>query len=170
MSESNNFLKFLLTDEVYVIDEQLEPSPITQKVVDKVDVKPETKEVILSPKQDNLKVESVSTPTSEILVLFSNADDDHLHTEESSFLQKILSAVKMDINKVDLINVEKKDSNPTLYKKVIAFTSQHGLPANNKYQLSVSDQTVLLADDLSAISSSVDLKKKLWAELQKMFG
>lgn len=162
MSDKASFLKFLLTEDVYVIDEKTEKTSTDSETT--------TETIANSPSvEGNQLLNKAPKPTSEFLILFDNSNEETMKASESEFLQKILSAVKIDLNAVDLINVNIVEPELSLYKKVISFTSQYPLEVTDKYKLVSNDQMILLADGLTTIASSVDLKKKLWVELQGMF-
>ncbi|MGL1889418.1 MAG: hypothetical protein OCD76_23085 [Reichenbachiella sp.] len=183
MSENANFLKFLINEDIYPLQDDeakvSQPNATAQPVSaepSKADAPVAVQES--APAYTPSAVEKVENPVAppeqlpknQVVVLFSNSASETMKVEESAFLLKILSAVKMNFELVDMVNVDLGVNKAHLYKKVVAFTPNHGLSATQKYQTLSGDQQVLLADDLTSIASSQDLKKQLWGELQKMFG
>jgi len=90
---------------------------------------------------------------------------------ENTLLEKILTAVALNLKEVEIITPN-SDTDPNQYQKVILFTTGvwSMLKPHNKYHISEFGNTQFLyADPLSMIGSDVTLKKKLWEKLKVLF-
>ncbi len=107
--------------------------------------------------------------------------DEDLLPSDLLFLEKILKAVHLDVDGVDLLNVHgTKNVNfaELLSGKYIHHFFTFGVPFSrlnldimmDRYQpVRFEGITFLMADPLPAIEADVALKKKLWESLKKIF-
>ncbi|MBO0933166.1 hypothetical protein [Fibrella aquatilis] len=107
--------------------------------------------------------------------------DDELLPSDLLFLEKILKAVHLDIEGVDLLNVHGTSNvnfQELLSGKYIHHFFTFGVPFSrinldilmDRYQpVRFDGITFLMADPLPAIETDVALKKKLWEALKKIF-
>lgn len=180
------FLKYLINEELYLIEEekeeQVQPQVPSESEIEKVE-KPKI-ETPVEKLTDPLETDqsAVAEPAEElikrkhsgkaVLIIFDNTISDSMNPEEKAYLQKILSAVKLNIDDSDLVHVSNIGEYMLEgYQKVLSF-SQKFNPANfDLYVINkLENAQSLIADDLTTISQSVELRKKLWGSLQKMFG
>lgn len=173
----NNYLKYVITEGVYVINEPEaaeKPEP-----VEKTPVENTTEEVNEENETYNkpaLKIKGNSE--SSIMILVFEETSEFLGMSQEEFLKNILSAVKMNLNEVALINLAKSATTITeLNEKldkgtILAFglPSSLTLPGDKKYEIqSTGSSQVVLADSLQNIEADKSLKKALWTNLQQLF-
>ncbi|MEP2025861.1 MAG: hypothetical protein ABJH98_10990 [Reichenbachiella sp.] len=171
MNESNEFLKYLINEDIYAIDEKSE-------VITQPDAVAETsdgaqKEEVTSVQEPVVALEKPAKPTNEILIIFDNPTAVNLPAADLDYLGKILGAIGKSIDKVDFQNVAATTPKTAGYVHVIAFTPNHQLPIPSSTQQYVSTKLgeghLIIADALNNISASTDLRKKLWGVLQQVF-
>ncbi len=117
-----------------------------------------------------------------VFIVVNNNNSVHLPDKELEFLSKLLSACKLSIGDVVIVNF---DQNPSITYKVATdhFNSKTillfdveppilGLPLNfPHFQVqSFSGQTYLFAPPLSELEENNLLKSKLWVCLRRIFG
>lgn len=107
--------------------------------------------------------------------------DEEMRPSDLLFLEKILKAVQIDIQGVDLLNVHGTSNvnfSELLQGKYIHHFFTFGVPFSrinldilmDRYQpIRFDGITFLMADSLPAIETDVALKKKLWEALKKVF-
>ncbi|MBD2756838.1 hypothetical protein [Spirosoma validum] len=107
--------------------------------------------------------------------------DEDLDPSNLLFLEKILKAVNLNINGVDLLNlhgVQEVDFAELLRGKYINHFITFGVPFERISLDIMMDRyapvrfegiTFLMADSLPTIEADQNLKKRLWAALQRMF-
>ena len=119
-----------------------------------------------------------------ITVVYQHPTSEFSQTPEYTLLQKILLAVKCNIAETALVNLQENPEIQELShiqeeltpKKTLFFLSedsrqQFGMNIPLYQVESHADNTKqLCADPLDVISGDQDLKKKLWVQLQLMFG
>ena len=124
-------------------------------------------------------VQKPATPqiSQKVLILV----DEEMLPSDLLFLEKILKAVHLDIEGVDLLNVHGTTNvnfNELLTGKYIHHFFTFGVPFSrinldilmDRYQpIRFDGITFLMADSLPAIETDVVLKKKLWEALKKVF-
>lgn len=184
MSERLNFLSNFITEEIFVIkesptatDETIEldeptiekSKPAPTETVNEVAESPEAYLKSLPTEGENLK---------HCLVFFESADSQ-LDTAKKAFLFKVIGSVKRTLNDILLVNVN--DASPEQIDAALnEFNHRHLLVFNSKkldkyvdtplYEVKEDGKKFYMkADDLTLIEETVDLKKALWAGLQKMF-
>lgn len=169
MSESNEFLKFLINEDVYLIDnlpvaqEEERPKEIPQTEASAPTIASEPKVILSTPQR----------PTNEILIIFDNPTAKSLPAGDLEYLGKIMGAIGKSVEKVDFQNVAATTPKAVGYGYVIAFTPNHQLPVPASTQQYVStklgDGQLIVADALNNIAASTELRKKLWGVLQQVF-
>jgi len=107
--------------------------------------------------------------------------DEELDPSNLLFLEKILNAVNLNIDGVDLLNlngVRDVDFAELVHGKLIHHFITFGVPFNrihldiqmDRYQpVRFFGINFLMADSLPTIEADVTLKKRLWAALQQVF-
>lgn len=107
--------------------------------------------------------------------------DEELDPSNLLFLEKILNAVNLNIDGVDLLNlngVRNVDFAELVHGKLIHHFITFGVPFNrvhldiqmDRYQpVRFFGINFLMADSLPTIEADVNLKKRLWAALQQVF-
>lgn len=170
MSESKEFLKFLINEDIYVIDQKevsVQKEPVEENALE------EEQSVTVEVKEPEEKMVLPVKPKNEILVIFDNPTAKNLPKEDLEYLGKILGAIGKSTEKVDFQNVAATTPKAVGYDFVIAFTPNHQLPVAASTQQYVStklgDGQLIVADALNNISASTDLRKKLWGVLQQVF-
>jgi DNA polymerase III psi subunit len=118
---------------------------------------------------------------SKVMILFFNEQSIYLKRNEEALLQKILAAVHLKLEDVDLVNlnnIRQIDSMDILKDKVLNQLISFGISLTElnlqihllKYQLeTVEGIKMLLADNLSFLEHDMDAKKQLWKCLKEMF-
>lgn len=171
MSDTKDFLPFLINEDIYVIDTQSDQQKATieekQEPVVEVQAAPA---VVAEPK---VELSAPERPTNEILVVFDNPMAKDLPNDDLEYLGKILGAIGQSTDKVDFQNVAATTPKTAGYLYVIAFTPNHQLsvPASTQQYVPVKlgDGQLIVADALNNIAASTDLRKKLWGVLQQVF-
>jgi hypothetical protein len=178
MSDDLSFLANFITEDIYLIqeskpvemDNQLAEMPKEEVIETKTEVK-EVPPVYLKPlptEGNNLKH----------CLIFFESDQTHLEATKKAFLLKILSSVKRSLDDVLLINLKEASKeqidavlNEYNHRHVLVFASQKlDYMVTSLYEVKQEGKKFLLkADDLERIATTVELKKSLWAGLQKMF-
>ncbi len=107
--------------------------------------------------------------------------DEELDPSNLLFLEKILNAVNLNIDGVDLLNlngVRDVDFAELVHGKLIHHFITFGVPFNrihldiqmDRYQpVRFFGINFLMADSLPTIEADINLKKRLWAALQQVF-
>ncbi len=92
-----------------------------------------------------------------------------------TFLANVLNAVKLNMSKINIININNRSFTPPkegvfLLFGVNAFEAGFKDVATAKYEIVEKDNLKLLeADKLNEISSDVNKKKALWLSLKRVF-
>lgn len=173
MGNSNEFLKFLINEDIYLIDQKEESSAVVEEVsvVEDSATVEEVAPAVVSEPEEKLVV--IEKPKNQILVIFDNPTAKELPAGDLDYLGKILGAIGQSTDKVDFQNVAATTPKAVGYDYVIAFTPNHQLPVAASTQQYVStklgDGQLIVADALNNISASTDLRKKLWGVLQQVF-
>ena len=117
----------------------------------------------------------------KVLVLVDDIDYQPLSPSDALFLNRILQAVHLNTDGVDILNVggaKRMDFRPLLAGKQIHHFISFGVPflslgleiLMDRYQpKNIAGINFLLAESLAVIQEDVTHKKRLWASLQQMF-
>jgi hypothetical protein len=115
-----------------------------------------------------------------LLILFKDEKNTYLNEDEENFLEKILSAIQLDLDTIKLLNVAQNDVDfanlaDIPAKKVISFgVNWKDVSINlqaNHYQIAQPAQSYqfLQANSLHNLINNPIEKKQLWDNLKKMF-
>ncbi|MBC8153059.1 MAG: hypothetical protein H7Z72_09120 [Bacteroidetes bacterium] len=160
-----------------VIEPFVEPEPLPEQPV-MLDPAP----VRTMPSTHRPGVERPDAPVRpllnhKVLILV----DEELLPSDVLFLEKILNAINLNVNGVDLLNVHGLDGvdfAPILADKVIHHFLTFGVPFQrlnldilmDRYQpVRFHGITFMMADPLAAIEGDKILKKRLWEALKRIF-
>lgn len=179
----NSNLARLIFDKEILYKEPHAKQPVVEKQPTKVVEKPQpSKEPIqVLPVIEPVKVTEVK-PSSydfkqKVLILTTA-----ISVEEKQLLEKIIGAVGLKLDQVDLVEYNKYrniDYQEVISKKVTSKFISFGVGFSKlgwslllvPYQIkSIDGVEFLLADSLQNIAINQNLKKSLWLSLQKMFG
>jgi DNA polymerase III psi subunit len=192
--EKLSYIHLLLDEPVYVIKEPAE-TMLALPVVPKPEMKqPLVAQQPSAEKQPILQAVVALKPAapvpaakarpinkSKVMILFFNEQSPYLRRNEEALLQKILAAVHLKIEDVDLVNlnnIRQIDYMDMLKDKVLNQLISFGISLTElnlqihllKYQLeTVEGIKMLLADSLSFLEHDLDAKKQLWKCLKEMF-
>lgn len=171
----SNYLKYLITEDVYVITESSVDSPLQENV------KTHNESNVVNepaPASYTQKIPVKGNNASAILILNFDENAEFVSDQSLTFLKNILAAVKLDINQVALVNLAKvdlaldaiiEDLKP---KTIIGFGVNHieQLKPLTIYKISTHQNCqTLLAEGLKLIESDKSKKKALWEGLQELF-
>ncbi|TCL14015.1 hypothetical protein EV198_0851 [Roseivirga ehrenbergii] len=187
MAEDNSFLSHFITEEIYLIKDDLVSTSTQEPLVESV-AETSTEPVSPSlPKQpvleDDKPVYIKPLPTEgnnlKHCIIFFEADQPQLEVEKKAFLLKVMASVKRSLDDVLLVNVKEASAeqieavlNEFNHRHVLVFNSKKLDSYNNNPLYEVKEDRkkfYMKADDLGEIEATVALKKALWAGLQKMF-
>ena len=134
-----------------------------------------------SPDSDRNNLRSLGANEKNILVIINNPNAAFLEDTQLTFLTKVISACKLSLSDIALININnisegELQSMPAIFKasKMIMFgvnSMQMQLPfIIPDYQIqNYNNIQYLSAPDLKQIETDQTAKKQLWASFQKMF-
>ncbi|MEM8894288.1 MAG: hypothetical protein AAGC88_06905 [Bacteroidota bacterium] len=179
MEENNTYLKYLINDQIYVVEE---PKNEVEKEKEEALLE-EPVQMVEEPKTG--ETEAISTPeiavpivpSKKLLVVFDYPDSEPLPVHLKKLMLKIIEAVGIDVMSGVYINASFKSLPDQLldFENILVFGQGIELPLddyeNGKvYGMQNSGSTrILVADTLRELDQQIPLKKQLWAELQKMF-
>lgn len=178
MSEDLSFLANLITEDIYLIKENYVVEN-KNDTIEKIVIEPRKEEVFVK-EEAPIYIKPLPTEGSNLkhcLIFFESAQI-HLEANKKAFLLKILSSVKRSLEDVMLVNLkeaskEQIDAVLTEYnhRHVLVFSSTKlDNLVSNLYEVKEEGKKFYMkADDLEKIETTVELKKSLWAGLQKMF-
>lgn len=170
----NNYLKYVITEGIYLINEPQAPS--LEKPTEKEKEVKEEKPTDSIPEKPDLNIKGDAN--SQIMILVFEETSEFLSASQEEFLKNILSAVKLNLNEVALINLAKSATTITEIDEkldkgtIMAFglPASLTLPGDKKYEIqSTGSSQILLADSLQNIEADKSLKKALWTNLQQLF-
>ncbi|MEQ9426336.1 MAG: hypothetical protein RJQ09_18065 [Cyclobacteriaceae bacterium] len=141
MKEDKAYLKYLLTEDIYVIEEQ--DTELQNQVA-------EERASYVADKKN-------AEPRSGVLIVLSDASE-----KQSSTLKKLLGAIKAtDAEFSDKLDVS---SNHLHY---LVFSDNYG---GAKYEIQSKDgYSIIASDSIKTLDDDVPAKMKLWAALKKLF-
>ena len=142
------FLKYFITDEIYVIPGKSSASSTSEITV----IKDVPANEVQKP-----------SPSTQYPVCIISAE---LNEEEKKLLAAILNAIKLDHTKVQYVKTYRDISS----QMVLVFGEMpeaQGLPLYKA--VPHDDKTFLIADELSAINQDTQKKRSLWNALKQMF-
>lgn len=176
-----NFLKSFLTEDLYILKE--EESVVIEKSEEKqqTEVKEYKKEEeVIQANIEEPADEIISKPfpphkgsfNKKILIAVSDSNSQIINDSELDFLLKILSAVKLSVDDVAIINIEKSsvdliDLTNWSATHYISFTGE----ANTTLYEPTSKENIqhLNCHKLGEISKDKGKKQQLWTALQQLF-
>lgn len=129
---------------------------------------------------EKIEIESLGKNQSHVLFIINDTNHKFLPDEEMELLTKLVSACKLSIEDIALVNF---NSNKYTYqqfndqfqpKKILIFgvnTAELELPFDiPHFQVQqFQQQFYLTAPSFTNFSQNTDLKKELWSSLQKLF-
>jgi hypothetical protein len=188
------YLHLLLDEPIYIVKEPAEaqlPVPVIPEPEVKQPAVAQQPAVTKQPVAQPVAVPKPQPPVpaalprpvnkSKVMILFFNEQSIYLKRNEEALLQKILAAVHLKIEDVDLVNlnnIRQVDYMDILKDKVLNQLISFGISLTElnlqihllKYQLeTVEGIKMLLADNLSFLEHDMDAKKQLWKCLKEMF-
>ncbi len=128
-----------------------------------------------------LTVPSEEPLPSPVVIVISEHRSTALNVYDAAFLEKVLQAVDLPLEKVDIMNVSgvpNPDYSYLLKQKTVRHFITFGVPMESLhlYELLPYEVTFfggirfLYADSLEGIRTDIERKKWLWNALKKMFG
>lgn len=140
-------------------------------------------ETVSDPKansQEKIKIESLGENKSHVLFLVNNPLHKFLPDEEMELLTRLVSACKLSMADIALVNFSSNKSNYFQFndqfqpKKLLIFGVKNtdlGLPFDipNFQVQQFQQQLYLTAPSLKEFLNNTELKKQLWKTLQKLF-
>lgn len=152
------FLKYFITEDIYLVPDNRPASKEDEKITTSPEAnKIESDEAAITAEPAKKEAEIIY-PLTVITV--------PLDEEEKKLLNAILKAVSVKISDISILN---KETDQLQSNKVLVFGNIYydRLPL---YKAIVQDNKEFLkADELSAINSDVEKKRKLWGSLKEMF-
>ncbi|MDO1446641.1 hypothetical protein Q0590_10290 [Rhodocytophaga aerolata] len=187
--EKLDYIHLLLDEPIYVLKEKQEVPVQLPEVAPPVKVVvppiPAPEPVATQPLPQPPVTLPVKKPVpvnrNKVMILFFNEESLYLKKNEEALLQKILSAVHLKLEEVDLVNlnnIRRIDYIDMLKDKVLNQLISFGISLTElnlqihliKYQVEkIEGIDMLLADSLSVLEYDQDLKKQLWKCLKEMF-
>lgn len=143
---------------------------------------PKTAPVVISSPEIPKLLPPVFVNKHKVLILFNNETSAYLTPAEEALLSKILAAVHLKIDQVDLVNynnVRHLENLDFLKSKRLNQLVSFGIRLTDlklriileKYAVKrVENIDMLLADSLGALDHDAEKKKQLWKALRQMFG
>jgi DNA polymerase III psi subunit len=189
MAESNDYLKYFITEDVYIVAEEpnvgLETtsSQTSQSVTSEVaqakaetPIKVDTEVSKTEPKEPQEITTNVK-PEKRLIVVYDYKESEALPVPLKQLMLKILEAVRVKIPDAHFVNASFKPAPKPLsyYENCIVFslTSKvyaEELKSLSTYNIATLQKTkVLKADSLENLNNDINLKKQLWKMLQTMF-
>ncbi len=170
-------LPLFLTENIYVVHEHAtvvaEPTPVAVQ-------KPEPEQTPVATPVIPMPVTPPLRNRHQVVVLYTNQKTVYLNPEEEVLLTKILTAVKLRLEQVELVNVHNHKNTliEILKDKMVHQIISFGIELRDldiqiplqPYRVTrVEGIDILLADSLFELQLNTDKKKLLWQSLQGMF-
>lgn len=195
MNEEKGYLKFLINEPIYLVEEPLDQSaaimdaPNVERAAEKSETPNANQEVaepiaiVAQPKVEKkqeapvLEEKVVLTPTKKLLVIYQFEESEPLPIHLKKLMLKIIGAVGIDVMQGVYVNQSFKEIPSTLddFENILIFSSSTDLKLEG-YRMAVQYETqqfgntrVLVSDELYLLDQQVSLKRKLWGVLQEMF-
>jgi DNA polymerase III psi subunit len=135
---------------------------------------PELKTIPVTPKIEKTTPEVAAKATKKCILLYQS-EQESLNTNEKTFLDKVMGAVKLQEEEYELINFSGLTINDIagryIFDKLVLFgVSIPGLSLTPYTCTQVKSTKILSADAVWMIEANTGLKKQLWDQLQVMFG
>lgn len=166
---SQEFLKYLINEDIYSVDKGSPVEAYENTAIESFQVAEPIAEVV---QESVVETKSVVSQYKSILVVVEDESSDGLNNKDKQYLAKILSAVKADLYNISLVNIHNDELQGLVgVENILVFTPNSSLKVDSaKYEMANYSQTkIILSDPLDKVSESVELRKQLWAALQKMF-
>ena len=172
-TEDRTFLKYLINEDLY----QVEDIPLddsSQKVDEKIEsVETDQEATVEEPVSEYAVAESLSYKGGNekgILILVSDPTTEFLNEKDLAYLIKILGSVKLGLEDVAIINVERQSQYDSLEHDFgLIFTDKHqfAMQSPDKYaEITLSRKKIIFSDSLEMVAGSVELRTKLWQALK----
>ncbi len=160
---NNSFLRYFITEEIYVLKSEFQPkvpklsAPIS--ITDTSGMKTET--------------DKKAVWSKHLLIITDDFRGKKIPSVERELLLKIMKALKIDPRTdADVISIENFDKNRIGYpqKILILATSEIENFSFPKYQpAQLRNIPIISADSLAEMIKDVSKKRQLWAELKRIF-
>lgn len=160
---SQEFLKYFITEDIYQVPEKQpdESIQVAREVSDP------------TVPDESIDLPEIVEPSNEVLLIVRDEQNEILSDKDRVYLEKILHAVKLSWEMVDVLNLAKQQvPRLTGYQRIMVFCTGAELPfsmTTNYAFTSWEGTQVLMVDPPEVISASVELRKKLWSALQQAF-
>ncbi len=152
MEQDYSFLKILLNEDIYVINEEKESA---------------IEEATLKYYGENKK---------HITVIVEEVNPDFMRSVSFQFLNKIMEAVKLSQHEYALINLQENKActleriMKELAPNHIIIFGESDFSNLDNYEISeIEGSTMLQSDSLTDVQTDVEKKKALWKALQEVF-
>lgn len=177
-------LSLFLTDEIFVLQEEVREKLAVNKIASKLDLSSTTTDSSVSSEPETPAIAKEHDPEpipyegefkKSILVIYQG---DELKESNRAFLFKVFSAVNLSLKDIALVSeLSLKGSNEDPLEqlnpeKMILFgTIYHPLMGMKKENYTIVQEPLdyFFADDLDGLEMNVSLKRKLWDTLQIFF-
>ncbi len=174
-----NFLKHLITEDIYLLKE--DKSQAIKNASDEAKVRTEEELTTVEEAEEPLAqpeqaLKFKGNATQQIYILVNESKAEYITAEDEAFLLKVLSAVKLSLNEVGIINIhnqqvgldELKQLNPAI---ILLFNQENTFFTKlEQYAITnMGDLKLLWSNALSKIAADKEEKVKLWSALQALF-
>jgi len=160
MHDEKAYLKYLIDEEIYIIDENRSLSDSDTGL------------------QENPELKSEPAHKNKVILLLDYENREAIPENHEKFIVKILQSVRFDSKSTDWIFSQQMQTlSPQSFEKcrILAFMKE--VPGNllpimgaEKYALaSHKGNKILLCDPIGKLYENVSLKRKLWDQLKTMF-
>ena len=179
--EDKAYLKYLINDQIYVVNEppirvaESQNTTVTKEESRESADKLESSELQLEKSPHNKPIPK--TPTRKLLVIFEYQDSEALAVNLKKLMLKIVEAVGIDVMTGVYVNSSFKSIPEDLhdFENILVFGSQISIELGSEirqdlYQIdSIESTRILKSDGLTDLDQQVPLKRQLWGALQEMF-
>ena len=160
MQDEMAYLKYLIDEEIYIIDENRSSSDTDTGL------------------QENPELQSLPAYKNKVILLLDYENREAIPENHEKFLVKILQSVRIDPKSTDWIFSQQLQTlSPQSFEncRLLAFTME--IPGNllpimgaEKYVMaSHGGNKILLSDPIGKLYENISLKRKLWDQLKTMF-